>query len=214
MKFPKIFSFMLAVFFAASASFVFAETKSGNTVVQNGKTTIIIQTKDKAKMPVYSITRNAKKSITSTQISDAPGNLQVDNGNYNIRVGQNKFLDPSFSIKANGQTEAWEIIPGNPMLQLAGWALFIPGITLGTVGLVYGVEVLLHPAIWYAAAGSGMACWYFSFGEAKKINIPQSNSSVEHITDYHSNRGNVTQGVYEEGFRRNTVMYSSQTFRF
>ena len=207
MKSPRILSFMLVAFFAASTSFIYAETNNGSTVVQNGKTTIIIQTKDKSRMPVYRLTRTPRKSISSSLISDAPGNIQVDNGDYNIRVGKNSFLDPSFSIKANGQTEAWEIIPGNPMLQIAGWALFIPGLTLGTIGMVYGAEVLLHPAIWLGAAGGGMACWYFSFGQAKRIDTPKSTSSVEHITDYHANKITDSYGVYDEGFRRNTIMY-------
>ena len=212
MKKSSLFLIACLICFAISPAMVFSQTKADT----NGKTTIIIKTKNNKTLPVYQIPlANSTGTKAIKQFGDAPSKYDIENGNYRFRVGHDSFLDPKFSVNANGGTQVWEVSEGSLALQFLGWALFAPGITIGTLVLSTGADMFGPFYIYYGAAAAGAVSWYFSFGSAELVEQSKSASNA-HISDFNLNNKNELSCIteFDEAFRRDVMVYNKYTYRF
>lgn len=212
MKKSNMFLIAFLICFAMTPAIAFSQTKANTT----GKTTIIIKTKNNKTMPVFQIPlANSTSSKPIKKFNDAPGKIELNNGEYRLRVGQDNFLDPKFSLKAQGGTQVWEVSEGSLALQFAGWALFAPGITIGTLVLSTGAEMFGPFYIYYGAAAAGAVSWYFSFGSAELVEQSDSTNNA-HISDFNYNTKSELSCTadFDEVFKRDVMVYNKYTYRF
>ena len=197
--------------------------RSSGKRVNRGRPTTVVFKSAGSRIPIYQVLRESSATGSSTYggtysaygqttrlICEAPAKIRVSGGTYKFRAGKNIMLDKTFTVRATGGTQVWEVKSGNLGYWVLGCLLGIPGISFGIVGLAAGTNMFGPPVLWLAAGATGIGFMIAAFGSAKMV-YPKKAATRENILP---RREYCTTAWADEALLRDSMVYSGNTFRF
>lgn len=143
---------------------------------KSGSTKLVINTPDSQIIPIYKVLGQSSVFVAGSggsaggfgldlkQICDAPAELKLDNGFYNLHVGGNAMLGCTFRVDAEGGTQIWQVKNYDTGEFLGGVSLFsvstgalILGSVFYAVGDTDDYGNTTHDATWLVVGILGLA---------------------------------------------------------